>query len=84
MSCPVTSLPIPRAGSVSSKKRVRASALNQPNILTIHDIAEADGTLYIAKLVEGRTLRDLIVSGDTLPTRKLLDIAVQTAEALSN
>jgi Tol biopolymer transport system component len=61
-----------------------ASALNHPNILTIHDIAEADGTLYIAmELVEGKTLRELIVSGDPLPTRKLLDIAVQTAEGLS-
>jgi serine/threonine protein kinase len=61
-----------------------ASALNHPNILTIHDIAETDGTLYIAmELVEGRTLRELIVSGDPLPTRKLLDIAVQTAEGLS-
>jgi Tol biopolymer transport system component len=61
-----------------------ASALNHPNILTIHDIAEADGTLYIAmELVEGKTLRELIVSADPLPTRKLLDIAVQTAEGLS-
>jgi Tol biopolymer transport system component len=61
-----------------------ASALNHPNILTIHDIAEADGTLYIAmELVDGKTLRELIVSGDPLPTRKLLDIAVQTADGLS-
>jgi Tol biopolymer transport system component len=61
-----------------------ASALNHPNILTIHDIAEADGTLYIAmELVEGKTLRELIASADPLPTKKLLDIAVQTAEGLS-
>jgi Tol biopolymer transport system component len=61
-----------------------ASALNHPNILTIHDIAEADGTLYIAmELVDGKTLRELIASGDPMPTRKLLDVAVQTAEGLS-
>jgi Tol biopolymer transport system component/predicted Ser/Thr protein kinase len=61
-----------------------ASGLNHPNILTIYDIGEADGTIYIAmELVEGRTLRELLVSGEPLPTRKLLDVAVQTAEGLA-
>src|SRR5206468_3783237 len=61
-----------------------ASALNHPNILTIYDIGEADGALYIAmELVEGKTLRELVASGEPVPTRKLLDIAVQTAEGLS-
>ncbi|HEY4229317.1 MAG TPA: serine/threonine-protein kinase, partial [Thermoanaerobaculia bacterium] len=60
-----------------------ASGLNHPNILTVYDIGEADGTIYIAmELVEGRTLRE-VVAGDPLPTRKLLDIAVQTAEGLA-
>ncbi|HEY3170021.1 MAG TPA: protein kinase, partial [Thermoanaerobaculia bacterium] len=37
-----------------------ASALNHPNIVTIHDIGRADSTSYIAmELVEGRTLREL-------------------------
>jgi Tol biopolymer transport system component/predicted Ser/Thr protein kinase len=61
-----------------------ASALNHPNILTIYDIGEADGSLYIAmELVEGKTLRELLASGEPLPTRKLLDVAVQTAEGLA-
>jgi eukaryotic-like serine/threonine-protein kinase len=61
-----------------------ASALNHPNILTIYDIGESDGTVYIAmELVEGRTLRELLASGEPLPTKKLLDIAVQTAEGLA-
>src|SRR6266511_2994272 len=61
-----------------------ASALNHPNILTIYDIGEADGTTYIAmELVEGKTLRELVVSGEALPTKRLLDIAVQTAEGLA-
>ncbi|MGE5414304.1 MAG: protein kinase domain-containing protein, partial [Syntrophomonadaceae bacterium] len=51
-----------------------ASALNHPNILTIYDIGEADGALYIAmELVEGKTLRELVASGEPLPTRRLLD-----------
>jgi Tol biopolymer transport system component len=61
-----------------------ASALNHPNILTIHDIDSTNGTLYIAmELVEGRTLRELVASGEPLPTRKLLDVATQTAEGLA-
>ena len=61
-----------------------ASALNHPNILTIYDIGEADGTVYIAmELVEGRTLRELVASGEPVPTKKLLDVAVQTAEGLA-
>ncbi len=61
-----------------------ASALNHPNILTIYDIGEAGGSLYIAmELVEGKTLRELVVSGEPVPTRKLLDLAVQIAEGLA-
>ena len=61
-----------------------ASALNHPNILTIHDIAEADGALYIAmELVDGRTLRELLAAGEPLSTRRLLDLAVQVAEGLA-
>jgi serine/threonine protein kinase len=61
-----------------------ASALNHPNILTIHDIGEVDGIVYIAmELVEGTTLRELLASGEPLPTKRLLDIAVQIAEGLA-
>ena len=61
-----------------------ASALNHPNILTIYDIGETDGIVYIAmELVEGKTLRELVASGEPLPTKKLLDVAVQIAEGLA-
>src|SRR5262249_44836324 len=61
-----------------------ASALNHPNILTVYDIGEADGALYIAmELVEGKTLRELLASGEPLPTKRLLEIAVQIAEGLA-
>jgi serine/threonine protein kinase/Tol biopolymer transport system component len=60
-----------------------ASALNHPNILTIYDIGSSDGTLYIAmELVEGRTLRELIAA-EPLPTKRLLEVAVQIAEGLA-
>ena len=37
-----------------------ASALNHPNIVTVHDMGTADGVFYVAmELVEGETLREL-------------------------
>jgi hypothetical protein len=60
-----------------------ASALNHPNIVTIHEIGTANGSSYIAmELVDGPSMRDLLAEGP-LPTRKVLDITVQIAEALS-
>src|SRR5712692_6854744 len=57
-----------------------ASALNHPNIIAIYEIGESDGTSYIAmELVEGRTLRELTVSG-AMPIRRILNIAAQAAE----
>ncbi len=61
-----------------------ASALNHPNILTVYDIGQTDGTIYIAmELVDGKTLRELMASGEAVPTKRLLDIATQTAEGLA-
>jgi len=82
---------LPAATASDSDRRQRfelearaASALNHPNILTIYDIGEADGSLYIAmELVEGRTLRELVASGEPLPTKRMLDLAVQIAEGLA-
>jgi serine/threonine protein kinase/Tol biopolymer transport system component len=60
-----------------------ASSLNHPNIVTIHDIGSADGTVYIAmEHIDGRTLRDLQHEGP-LPARKLLDLAFQIADGLA-
>jgi len=60
-----------------------ASALSHPNILTIYDIGSSDSTVYIAmELVEGSTLKDLIASGP-VPTKKMLDLAVQIADGLA-
>src|SRR5215475_6374279 len=60
-----------------------ASALNHPNIVTIYDIGSSDSTVYIAmELVEGRTLREMLLEG-AFPTRRLLEVASQVAEGLA-
>jgi predicted ATPase len=60
-----------------------ASALNHPNIITIHDLGRHGTTHYIAmELVEGKTLRQLLACG-LLPMRKTIEIAAQIAEGLT-
>ena len=60
-----------------------ASALNHPNIITIHDIGSSDSTFYIAmEFVDGTSLRELMASGP-LPTKRTLDVGVQIAEGLA-
>ena len=60
-----------------------ASALNHPNIITIYEVGNADGSAYIAmELVSGSSLREL-AAGGSLPTRRLLAVAVQIADGLA-
>jgi len=60
-----------------------ASSLNHPNIVTIHAIEEADGVDFIVmEFVEGQNLKTQIQSDGALPLPRLLDIAIQTADAL--
>jgi len=60
-----------------------AGALSHPGIVTIYDVAEEDGMVFVfMEFVNGPTLEKLIAS-DQLPDRKtLLDILRQTAAAL--
>ncbi|HEU4388014.1 MAG TPA: protein kinase, partial [Blastocatellia bacterium] len=59
-----------------------ASALNHPNILTIHDFGQDSGYHYMAtEFVEGQTLRSLIGKPELTLSRSL-DIAAQVATAL--
>jgi Serine/threonine protein kinase len=59
-----------------------ASALNHPNILTVYEIGEHDGTHYIStEFINGKTLRERIKHRLTFD--EILSIAIQTAEALS-
>ena len=60
-----------------------ASALDHPNIITIHDITEAEGIHFIVmQYVEGKTLRELLKEGP-LELNKTLDSAAQIADGLS-
>ena len=55
--------------------------LNHPNIVTIYDIGEAEGTAYIAsELIEGETLRHRLAG--EINQREILEIAIQIANAL--
>ncbi|HCX31185.1 MAG TPA: hypothetical protein DHU55_15675 [Blastocatellia bacterium] len=59
-----------------------ASALNHPNILTIHEVGDADGAHFIAtEYIDGKTLRRHM-AGSPLEVREILDISVQVASAL--
>ena len=59
-----------------------ASALTHPNIRTIYHLDEHDGHRFIVmELLEGRTLEDILTEGP-MPSRALLEVAVQVAAAL--
>ena len=59
-----------------------ASALDHPNIVTIHDVAEVDGLHFIVmQYVDGESLGELI-RNQRLDLDKALDYAVQMAEGL--
>jgi Tol biopolymer transport system component len=81
-------LPADVAGDASRLKRFErearaASALSHPNIVTIFDIGQTEGVSWIAmERVDGKTLRELLVSG-ALPTKRTLAIGAQAAAGLA-
>ncbi|MGB7208962.1 MAG: serine/threonine-protein kinase, partial [Pyrinomonadaceae bacterium] len=59
-----------------------ASALNHPNIITIYEIGESDGTHFIAtEFIDGKTLSEY-AKANPLNYKSALEIAIQVASAL--
>ncbi|HEY4588100.1 MAG TPA: serine/threonine-protein kinase, partial [Thermoanaerobaculia bacterium] len=60
-----------------------ASALDDPNICTVHDVGEHDGRLYIVMaFYEGETLKERLARGP-LPVSEARQVAVEVARALA-
>jgi predicted ATPase/Tfp pilus assembly protein PilF/predicted Ser/Thr protein kinase len=61
-----------------------ASALNHPNIITIHEIGAQGSTSFIAtEFINGVTLRERIKAAKRMPLEEVLDVALQVSAALS-
>src|SRR5256714_6180958 len=60
-----------------------AAGLSHPNIVSIYDRGEAEGTYYIAmEYLDGRSLKELILSRGPAPTHVAVDYARQILAAL--
>src|SRR5262247_1946581 len=72
----------PQALARFEREAQAASALNHPNICTIHDIQEQDGRVFIVmEFMEGATLKQLIAK-QRFELERLLEIGINISDAL--
>src|SRR5215471_12047672 len=73
----------PQALARFEREAHAASALNHPNICTIHDIGEENGRAFIAmEFLEGKTLKH-IIGGRPMELEQILDVAIGVADGLN-
>ncbi len=86
----------PEARQRFEREAQAAASLNHPNIVTVYEIGEHEGQVFIAmEYVEGRTLKDMIfgvgaihesplpITPHPLPITQVIEIAVQIASGLA-
>jgi len=60
-----------------------AGAIQHPNIVTVYDLGDVDGQLYIAmELVEGRDLSDIITLREPMALERKLDLVIELLDGL--
>jgi eukaryotic-like serine/threonine-protein kinase len=73
----------PEALSRFKREAQAVAALSHPNVLSLFDYGESDGTVFaVMELLDGETLRARLASGP-LPQRKAVEVAVQIARGLA-